>query len=257
MVDYLYVDLESGNLKPSVKGGMSGVPGKWHPVVWVNTLGDTPNDRIMSTIAGVRSWLQSSKSHSVSTSAVIETPVDLTILDSEPMIQSWQKALKSECMPAPFPYMFTSLMGATVLQISYDLTNSLQTLQDEKLWVKIEHNPAKPGTIQLPGGISCASCDADPSQNGGTPVEPATPGQSGRPGPGGGGGGGGPPGPPGPGSGGPPSAPAPFPGPAGACESDSDGGDGEPSAAGSGEGEGDPSDSESGGSWGIWYGGDK
>ena len=254
MVDYLYVDLESGNLKASVKGGLSGVPGQWHPVIWVNTLGDTPNDRIMSTIAGIRSWLQGSHSIPVSNSAIIETPVDLTILDSETTIQEWTTTLNTKCSPNPFPYIILTLLGKTVLQISYASSANLP-LEDEKLWVKIEHNPAKPGTIQLPGGISCEECDSDPNE-GIKPAQPATPGGSGgRPGGPGGGGGGEPV--PGPGGGGAPSAPAPFPGPEGACEDCIPGGEGEPSPSSGGEGEGEPSDSASGGSWGVWYGGDE
>ena len=67
MVDYLYVDLDTGNLKAAAKGSLGSTPGRWHPVIWVDTLGDT-NDRVMSTMKGLRSWVQhsgASKPHSL------------------------------------------------------------------------------------------------------------------------------------------------------------------------------------------------
>ena len=262
MVDYLYVDLESGNLKAAAKGSLGSTPGRWYPVVWVDTLGDTPDTRVMSTIEGIRSWMQSSKSQAVPSAAIIATPTDLTILDSDPVLAQWKQMLTSlksgyHTDPAPFPYVQTVAMGTQVLQVAYDLTKQ-HSIIDEKLWVKIEHHPATPGTIQLPGGIACESCDADPSDKEGKPVQPATPeGEGGSPGGSGGGGSGGQPGPNG--GGGAPDAPEPFPGPAGACEGEEcSGGSGEPGADGNGEnGDGDPSDGQSGGSWGIWYGGDE
>ena len=250
MVDYLYVDLDSGNLKAATKGSLGGTPGRWHPVVWVDTLGDVA-DPIMSTIEGIRSWMHSSKAASIPASAIIATSTDLTILDSDVILTQWKQLLRNQVDPHPFPYVHTIDMGPQVLGISYDLTKS-HPIQPEDIWIKIEHNPATPGTIQLPGGISCAPSDADPSDKEAKTATPATPGPSGRPGPGGGppvpGGGGDPV--PGPGGGGPPSAPAPFPGPAGAGE----GSEGE----GEGQNGDSPSDSsESSGAWGIWYGGDE
>ena len=262
MVDYLYVDLETGNLKGAAKGILQNMPGQWFPVVWVDTMGDTSNARVMSTIDGIRSWMQSSRGQSIPSAAIIATPTDLTILDREPVLAAWKTLLKTGCTPQPFPYVQTINMGTQVLQVVYDLLGQWDTrpwlTQDQKLWVKIEHHPAKPGTIQLPGGISCEACDADPSDKEGKPVTPATPEGEGPPGGmgGGGGGGGGDPAPNG--GGGAPSAPEPFPGPSGACEDgECSGGSGEPGADGNGEGDGEPSDSQSGGSWGIWYGGDE
>jgi hypothetical protein len=245
MVDYLYVDLDSGNVKAAPKGSLGGTPGRWHPVVWVDTLTDV-SDPIMSTIEGIRSWMHSSKAAPVPASAIIATSTDLTILDSDAVLTKWKQLLSNQVDPSPFPYVHTIDMGPQVLGISYDLTKS-HPIQPEDIWVKIEHNPATPGTIQLPGGISCEPSDADPSDKEAKPATPATPGPPGRPG----GHGGGPPIPggggdePGPGGGGAPSAPAPFPGPAGAGEGEGQDGD-------------ESSDSqESGGAWGVWYGGDE
>ena len=170
MVDYLYVDLETGNLKAALKGSLGSVPGIWHPVVWVDTLGDTSNARIMSTIEGIRSWMHASKSASIPSSAIIATATDLTILDSDVVLSQWKQMLNQQVDPAPFPYVHTINMGAQVLQVAYDLTKQHSPPIDEKLWVQIEHNPATPGTIQLPGGISCEPCDADPSDKEGKPV---------------------------------------------------------------------------------------
>ena len=209
----------------------------------------------MSTIEEIRIWITGSKSNRVSSSAIIATPNDIAVLDQDTVLKQWETTLSSGCDPAPFPYVVATNMGGQVMTIAYDLTRQ-HPIQPEKLWVKIEHNPATPGTIQLPGGISCSPCDADPSKKQ-KPAQPVAPGPGQMPGGGGGGGGGGGQPVPGPGGGGAPSAPAPFPGPSGACEDGSCGGEGEPSASGGGEGEGDPSDSASGGSWGIWYGGDE
>ena len=259
MVDYLYVDLETGNLKAALKGSLGSVPGIWHPVVWVDTLGDTPNAQVMSTIEGIRLWMKSSRSQTIPSAAIIATPTDLTILDSDPVLDGWTKYLHKQCSPSPFPLVHTVRMGKGIMLIAYEPVVAGNP-HDERLWVKIENNPAKPGTIQLPGGISCEPCDADPSDKEGQPVTPATPEGEGPPRAGnrrgGGGGGGGDPVPNG--GGGAPSAPEPFPGPSGACEDgECSGGSGEPGADGKGEGDGEPSDSQNGGSWGIWYGGDE
>lgn len=254
MVDYLYVDLDTGNLKAAAKGSLGSTPGRWHPVIWVDTLGDT-HDRVMSTMQGLRSWVQHSQSNPVPHSAIIASDTEIILMDNESVLDDWKRMLSQEVDPAPFPYVHTIDMGPSVLNMSYDISQA-HPVQPEDLWVKIEHNPANPGTIQLPGGISCAPSDADPSQKQ-KPAQTAAPSPGQQPGGGGnqrgGGGGGGTGGSPvpGPGGGGAPSAPAPFPGPAGAGGSNGENGSG-------GNGGDEPSDSQSqGGAWGIWYGGDE